>query len=278
MRPRSVSLLFVVALGVGGCGGDTDDAATVDSGATTSTTTSTTTVAPTTTIATTTTAAPSTTTTQAATTTTTSVPVAGSPVPESELPGEPISVAPPEGTVLSVLGVRYDDVLNVRHIPGLSGEIIDTLAPVGDAAVATGRSRSLPTSVWWELTTDTGAVGWVSSSYTAVAGVTNDTSATILAELGALEGTIEDIGQAVAEGQADPDVTQRIEVVVAPTVGDLGEITLDVAGLGDDAVAGVRLHVFVVDENDDGVWALHGVETTSMCQSHRGGTPGELCP
>lgn len=37
-------------------------------------------------------------------------------------------------------------------------------------------------------------------------------------------------------------------------------------------------HVFVIDEDDDGVSTLHALETTVMCQSHRGGTLGERCP
>lgn len=279
MRTRLISLMLVLALGAAACSGDSDDGDTAAGTTSTSTTAApaSTTEAP----ATTTTSAPTTTTTAApttTTTTTTTVPLGASPVPDADLPGEPIGVAPPEGTILSVLGVRYDDVLNVRHIPGLSGEIIDTLAPTDDSAVATGRSRALPTTVWWEVTTDTGAIGWVSSSYTAVVGVTNDNTFAILGDIGAVEGTIEEIGQAVADSRADPEATQRIEIVVAATAGDLGEITMDVAGLGDDAVAGERLHVFVLDEDDDGVWTLKTVETTEMCQSHRGGTPGELCP
>ena len=280
MRTRILPLMLVLALGASACGGDSDEASTTSSSTTTEApTTTTTTEAP----ATTTEAPTTTTTTEAPTTTTeatttTAAPPGGSPVPESDLPGEPIDIAPPEGTVLSVLGVRFDDVLNVRHIPGLDGEIIDTLAPTAADAVATGRSRALPNSIWWEITTTNEVIGWVSAAFTAVTGVTDDNTFAILGEIGSVEGTIEEIGQAVADSQADPDATQRIEIVVAATVGDLGEITLDVAGLGDDAVAGVRLHVFTVDEDDDGVWTLHSVEVTAMCQSHRGGTPGELCP
>ena len=39
-----------------------------------------------------------------------------------------------------------------------------------------------------------------------------------------------------------------------------------------------RFQNLKVETDDDGVWTLKTVETTAMCQSHRGGTPGELCP
>ena len=259
MRIR-LSLLALVLVATS-CSGDADEATPSSSS-----------VPPTTT----TTAAPVTTTSAAPVTTTTASGTFA--VPESDLPGEPIDVAPPEGTTLSVLGVRHDDILNVRRIPGLNGEILDTLAPTSDDSVATGRSRQLPNSVWWEVTTATGVIGWVSSSYTAVMGVTNDHTFAILGEVGAVEGTIADVGQAVADSQSQGEATRRIEMVVAPTAGDLGEVTFDVVGLGDDAVAGLRLHVFAVDESGDGTYTIKTVEVTAMCQSYRGGTPGEPCP
>jgi hypothetical protein len=50
---------------------------------------------------------------------------------------------------------------------------------------------------------------------------------------------------------------------VAPSVGDLGEVTYDVIGLGDDAVRGLRLHVFgqPIDEG----FSLKTVEMTALC-------------
>ena len=278
IRLSMLALLLVAA----SCSGDTDEAAPSSSSVPPSTTeapATTTTAAPTTTTteaATTTTAAPTTTTTEAATTTT--VAAGTFAVDESELPGEPIDVAPPEGTILSVLGVRHDDILNVRRIPGLNGEILDTLAPTSDDSVATGRSRQLPNSVWWEVTTASGVIGWVSSSYTAVMGVTNDNTFAILGEIGVVEGTLVELGQLVADSQSEGEATRRIEMVVAPVVGDLGTVTFDVVGLGDDAASGLRLHVFAADEDADGIFMVKSIEVTTMCQSHRGGTPGEPCP
>jgi len=47
-------------------------------------------------------------------------------------------------------------------------------------------------------------------------------------------------------------------------------------GASDEAASGLRLRIFVADEG--GTWTLHTVESTVMCQSHRGGTPGQPCP
>jgi hypothetical protein len=60
---------------------------------------------------------------------------------------------------------------------------------------------------------------------------------------------------------------------VAPTVGDLGEVTYDVIGLGDDAVYGYRLHVFGEPVTDG--FSLRTVERTYLCS--RGVDADELC-
>lgn len=60
---------------------------------------------------------------------------------------------------------------------------------------------------------------------------------------------------------------------VAPTMGDLGEVTYDVIGLGDDATLGYRLHVFG-QAVSDGI-SLHSVERTALCT--RGVTTDGLC-
>lgn len=76
----------------------------------------------------------------------------------------------------------------------------------------------------------------------------------------------------VADGRSQGGPIRAIDMIVAPTAGDHGEMTFDVVGLGDDAASGLRLLVFVADE--DGTWILHAVESTVMCQSHRGEAPG----
>jgi hypothetical protein len=53
-------------------------------------------------------------------------------------------------------------------------------------------------------------------------------------------------------------------MTVEPAVGDLGEVTYDVIGLGDDAVFGFRLHVFG-QPGAGGDFSLKSVERTILC-------------
>jgi hypothetical protein len=65
-----------------------------------------------------------------------------------------------------------------------------------------------------------------------------------------------------------------ITMSVAPTVGDLGEVTFDVIGIQDDAVRGFRVHVFATpDEGGEG-FVLKSVEQTLLCGR---GVSGGLC-
>jgi hypothetical protein len=53
--------------------------------------------------------------------------------------------------------------------------------------------------------------------------------------------------------------------VVAPSEGDLGEVTFDVVGYPDDAVYGQRLHVFG-RSGEGGGFDLKSVESTLLCR------------
>ena len=277
----AVVLVSALALGLAACGDDTDGDVTT---------------APSSTVATSSTAAPSTTQTAVTSTTTTStastapsttttveVPVTtslvlpGPTVPVDELAGDPIEIFPYAGAQLSVVGVRHDDVLNVRRLPGLDGEVLTTLAPTDAGFVATGRHQQLPSTFWMEVVVDGEVIGWINRTFAAIEGVTTDATARLL---DAIEDptapSLEALGLLVAEAMvADPELLQRIEMSVAPTIGDLGEVTYDVIGIGDDASVGFRLHVFAVDEEGDGEWTLRTVEITDLCG--RGGTPGGPC-
>ena len=48
-----------------------------------------------------------------------------------------------------------------------------------------------------------------------------------------------------------------------PSVGDLGEITLDIATTGDDSVAAQRIHVFGTPMEE--AFVLKAVELTVLC-------------
>ncbi len=78
--------------------------------------------------------------------------------------------------------------------------------------------------------------------------------------------------RALPEVSSEPE--SRVVQSVAPTVGDLGEITYDVIGLGDDSVAGMRLHIFATPDDNGGTFSLTSIERTVFCSR---GTDGELC-
>lgn len=258
-RARRAVVMLTVALAATACGGGDDGAAgtTVPPGSTTSAPTTSTTSRPTTTgpatptTTTSTTVAPTTTTTAPTTTT---------------LAGEPIDLGPREGDVLGVVGVRYDDVLNVRSGPGVAYPIVTTLGATADDVVARGNTRQIPGAFWIEVEA-AGAVGWVNLRYVAYLGDTGDETARIIAALGETPEaeTMLDLGMVVAEAVASTDPPSTLVVSVAPSVGDLGEVTYDVIGLGDDALFGVRLHVFGQPSASGEGFVLTTVEQTLLC-------------
>ena len=243
-------IISLVLLLLGACGGSGADS-------TTTTRANTTTTASTTTASTSTTAA----------TTTTS---------DDDLPGEPIDFGPAAGDVLAVVGVAHDDVLNVRAAPGTDSEVLAELAPTATGLIGTGRARSLPESIWFEVEAE-GVTGWVSSAFVGYLGLTDDATAEVIETLGETPGaeTMLDLGLIVAEAMASDDPPSRIAMSVAPLVGDLGEVTYDVVGLADDALGGVRLHVFGDPAEGGEAFVLSNVERTFICS--RGVTSDGFC-
>ncbi len=243
------------ALVTASCGGD-DTAITAATSTTVSENTSTT--AP---PDTTTTVSPDTSTTTVPDTTTTTVPDT-----TTTLPGEPFEMFWREGDVLGVVGVAHDDVLNVREGPGVSYDVVAMLEPTADDVVAAGRSRLLSGSIWTEVVV-AGTTGWVNTHYVAYLGATSDATSDTIAKIGDTPAaeTMVDLGRVVAEAHASTDIDSGITVTVAPTVGDLGEITYDVIGLADDAQVGVRLHVFGEPDAGGEGFTLGTVELTLLC-------------
>lgn len=252
--------MLAIALVVASCG----------AGESAETSTTTTTVPPVaTTGATTTTVPPSTTTLPPATTTSTTTPASTT----TTLPGEPFAGFARRGDVLAVVGVAFDDVLNVRAGPGTNYAVVATLDPLADDVTATGRARLLSRSIWYEVTVGS-TTGWASSAFLAFLGATDDATAEIIAAMGEIPSaaTMLDLGRIVADATASTEPRSRITVTAAPTLGDLGEVIYDVIGLGDDAVFGLRLHVFGTP--GDG-FSLKSVERTYLCG--RGATSEGLC-
>ena len=245
------------------CGGEAGEGTTTTSVVDTTTTTAPTTTSTTTSPTTTTTAAVTTTTAPATTTTVTA---------PGDLPGEPIEFGPAAGDTLAVIGVAHEDVLNLRAAPGADQTILDGIPPLHDALTALGQTRELPGSFWIGVDFE-GTEGWVNLRYVGYPGATNDTTHIATEEQVPATETMLDLGFLMAEAVASVDPPSEIVLVVAPTEGDLGEVTYDVIGLGDDALRGLRVHVF--GEPVDGGFTLATVEETALCG--RGVDPDGAC-
>jgi hypothetical protein len=219
-------------------------------------------------------------TTTTVTSATTVPPVATSTAPPTTGPiGESYDFwvpVPNEGPNLGVVGVRHDDTLNVRSGPDVTFDVIATLEPNQTGIEGTGEGWQLPTgSVWWRIEAD-GAVGWAIQQFLSRLGGVDDLTSLVVGELGEtpVAETMSDLGLIVANTFAYVDGGSDVVVSVAPTVGDLGEVTYDVIGLGDDSVGGYRLHIFGQPTDSGGGFSLMAVEATAMCQR---GVSGGLC-
>lgn len=267
MRTKTILVAAGLALLVGGaCGSDGD------SSAPTSSVTSTTEDGDTTTSDGATSSPSSTSATSATTTTTTATSTSDS--PQTTLPGEDIFSFAEAGDIIGVMGVAHDDQLNVRDLPGADQAIIATIGPTADDLVATGRARLLPGSIWYEIASGTGT-GWVNSRFVAFVGGTDDMTAEFLAGRERPEAeTMTALGEFVAAELGSEEPKSRIVQTVAAAIGDLGEVTYDVIGLGDDSVGGFRLHVFAVQEQSGEDFVLRTIERTVFCSR---GLAGELC-
>lgn len=203
-----------------------------------------------------------------------------SPPPEqspAELAGEPFEGPPVNGmpAMLDVIGVAAGDVLNVRAAPGVDADVVATLAPLATDVAATGAARLLPGSIWVEVEVD-GTTGWANSSFLAFIGSTDDITSRLLGEVDSRPSapSLEELAAEVAALVASQDPPSEVVISDGPHVGDLGEVTVDVIGLGDDAERGLRLVVFATE--GDGAFTLRTVEATSLCG--RGPDLGDGCP
>ncbi|MCY3559843.1 MAG: hypothetical protein OXH20_01525 [bacterium] len=232
------------------------------------------------------------------------------PTAETDLPGEAYEYGPDEGASLAVVGVPYEDVLQVRDAPfgavvatldasdpdeGLvvraapSGDVLASLDSQDGAIVATGRTRRLheaewPDAVWHEVQV-AGITGWASGGYLAPIGLTDDITARLIDRLGGRPeaDTLIDLALLVGDSLASVEPPSRVVVTVGPRiVGTLGEVTVDVLNIPDDSLLGHRLHIFATPagdlmSEDPGPFNLRTVERTIVCQSHRGVTTNGLC-
>ncbi len=180
-----------------------------------------------------------------------------------------------EGATINVVGVSAGDRLNVRSSPGVGNPIAGRLSPT-EAATLTGAEAMVGRHLWYELTMPSGVGGWSSARYLAYAGRTDDATAEYLAgrdpSVVGVDATMKRLGRKVAEFHASTEPASRIVMTVAPSSGDLSEVTYDVIGIGDDSVLGFRLHVFA--NKVDGSYRLKSIERTLLCDR---GVDGGIC-
>lgn len=182
----------------------------------------------------------------------------------------------PGPPVLSVVGIGHDSNLNLRDAP--EGQVIGRLDSQATGIVPTGSTRSQSGTIWLEVQAEEN-VGWVSSAYVAPLGTTFDATPQIVAILGESPSaeTLSGLGRLVANAVASEDPEPRIRISEAPVAGVVSGITMDVVGLADDSVRGLRLRVFAqASEGGDG-YTLRNVEGTVMCFSERGVSAEGLC-
>ncbi len=228
------------------------------------------TTAPPATVASTTTTSTQATTTTAPSTTTTTIPVR---LELGEWEGEPIEFGPTNGEPLVVVGVRFNDVLNVRLGPGSEFGVVTTLEPEADAIAALGLAWQRQGATWYAIQVGD-EQGWASASFLAVRAGSFDFTSNVVERLGGVpeSGSLIELGLTVARSLASDDPASRIEQPAEVVVGAVGEMTIDVLGLGDDSVAGYRLAVTAT--SDDGTWILERVEATVLCTW---GATGDFC-
>lgn len=190
--------------------------------------------------------------------------------------GDPY-VGPPivEGAGMAVIGVEAEDVLNVRAAPGTEHDVVATLAPLAGGVTATGEGRMLDGDVWVEVDTED-VTGWVHAAFIAHPAATEDVTSQVIAVHGSRPsaGTLVGLAELVADQRATQEPPSRVVISDGPHVGDLGEVTIDVVGFGDDSVRAERLVVFATVDGD-GSFTLRSVEATTYCG--RGVTDEELC-
>ena len=146
------------------------------------------------------------------------------------------------------------------------------------SAYLSGRNSCANTTGDAGFSNAAGATGWVSSRFVAYVGATDDITALVVDRVGEIPSAetmldLADIVAGVMKSQGEPE--SRITVTVAPEVGDVGEVTMDILGFGDDALFGIRLVIFGQPIADGEGFSLMSVESTSLCG--RGASADGLC-
>ncbi len=187
----------------------------------------------------------------------------------------PMGRAVDEYELLSVVGIRYDDVLRVRSQPGVDARILARLPPHAHDIAFTGRTTFLESGLWYEVIVDD-ETGWASGSYLGRLGATDDATqeAIDLAGRPPQAESVHGLGRSVAGLFAPTGPPARVRVTDPGTIGPTGVVTVDVTDDGDGPIAGYRLVLRSVRLADESGYVLTDAERTVIC---RAGAPVGTC-
>lgn len=188
------------------------------------------------------------------------------PDPDPALPGQAVDTYPFEGASLVAVGLADGEFLAVFDLPDPTSPVVAELLWSDTGIVATGRNRSVDGEFWSEITFQ-GAVGWARTQ-------------SLLAPL----DTTDEIVDRLFPDPADRPVADEIGIVARAVVDAIGveefgrvamfdfpddtsqpgSVRVDIIGLGDDSVYGIRLLV-TTERSADGRLVLTSVEQRALC-------------
>ena len=215
------------------------------------------------------------------------------------------TVGPAAGTAMTVVGVRWDDVLNVRDAPNgniiarlrlvlsdARGDEIDLLAPDSDdvvavapleGVIATGQTEALRTTVWHRV--EVGSTqGWVSDAYVApIGGWATDIADLLGRHLDSTENyeNLSDIEAIVRNvlTTMEPDAALVTTVPGGGFFEAVGELAMDVIGVHDERLRGYRIRVWIRTDGDwmvlnpsevTGPFTVQSIDVFELCSNTRG--------
>ena len=177
---------------------------------------------------------------------------------------------------MAVVGVAFNDTLNVRMGPGTEFDVLTELKNRSDDVKATGQNRLLPNSIWFEVMVN-GETGWANGSFLGYLGQSQNGTLDFARWFGQdflpAGPSMTQLGQLVADSLKSEAPPSRITIQQAPVDG---VVVYDILDLGDDSVAGLRVTTTAALTGEDDVKRrITRVDQQVICG--RGVTADGLC-
>jgi hypothetical protein len=192
--------------------------------------------------------------------------------PPLDLPGTRFVIGPARGQPMVVVGVRYDDELNLRTLPDPAAPVVATAAPLATTPLirSAGEGRLLDRSAWWYVSVDDRSA-WANMSFLGSVASPSDAFADLRDQLPAVEADdLDALVTAIAELEGGEEPRPVVTLASRPTATG---VTFDLIGLGDDAVKGLRFAI-TVEPTALGSVRLTAALRTPICSR---GVSGGLC-